>query len=55
MKQELVSKGKTLGVIGAGVMGRTLLRGLLDSGLVSKSQAWGSAKTEATCERASAE
>ncbi|MEO5924211.1 MAG: pyrroline-5-carboxylate reductase [Bryobacteraceae bacterium] len=55
MKQELVSKGKTLGVIGAGVMGRTLLKGLLDSGLIGKSQAWGSAKTEATCERASKE
>lgn len=48
----LVAKGKTLGVIGAGVMGRTLLHGLLDSGLVTKSQAWASAKTEATCENA---
>jgi pyrroline-5-carboxylate reductase len=55
MKQELVSKGRTLGVIGAGVMGRTLLRGLLDSGLIAKSQAWGSAKTEATCESAAKE
>jgi pyrroline-5-carboxylate reductase len=51
----LVAKGKTLGVIGAGVMGRTLLRGLLDSGRVTKAQAWGSAKTEATCESASKE
>lgn len=51
MKQEspLVAKGKTLGIIGCGVMGRTLLRGLLDSGLIAKSQAWGSAKTDATC------
>lgn len=51
----LVAKGKTLGVIGCGVMGRTLLRGLLDSGLITKSQAWGSAKTEATCESAAKE
>jgi len=51
----LVAKGKTLGIIGAGVMGRTLLRGLLDSGLIAKSQAWGSAKTESTCETAARE
>lgn len=51
----LVAKGKTLGVIGCGVMGRTLLRGLLDSGLITKAQAWGSAKTEATCESAAKE
>jgi pyrroline-5-carboxylate reductase len=55
LKTDLVSKGKTLGVIGAGVMGRTLLRGLLDSGLIAKSQAWGSAKTEQTCEAAAKE
>lgn len=54
-ESRLVAKGKTLGVIGAGVMGRTLLRGLLDSGLVPKSQAWASAKTEATCVSASRE
>ncbi len=51
----LVAKGKTLGIIGAGVMGRTLLRGLLDSGLIAKSQAWGSAKTESTCDTAARE
>ena len=57
MKNEspLVAKGRTLGVIGAGVMGRTLLRGLLDSGLIAKSQAWASAKTESTCETAARE
>jgi pyrroline-5-carboxylate reductase len=54
-KLALVPKGKTLGVIGAGVMGRTLFRGLLDSGLISKAQAWGSARTEATCEVAARE
>ena len=49
----LVAKNKTLGVIGAGVMGRTLLKGLLDSGNITASQAWGSAKTEGTCQSAS--
>jgi pyrroline-5-carboxylate reductase len=51
----LVGKGKTLGVIGCGVMGRTLLRGLLDSGLISKTQAWATAKTETTCAAAAKE
>jgi pyrroline-5-carboxylate reductase len=51
----LVAKGKTLGVIGCGVMGRTLLRGLLDSGLISKTQAWATAKTETTCAAAAKE
>ena len=55
MQSPLVAKGKTLGILGAGVMGRTLLRGLLDSGLISKSQAWGSAKTESTCQSAARE
>ncbi len=51
-----VQQGKDLGAIGAGVMGRTLLRGLLDSGLMAKSQDYGARrKTEATCEKASAE
>lgn len=51
----LVAKSKTLGVIGAGVMGRTLLKGLLDSGSIPKSQAWASAKTEKTCKTAASE
>jgi pyrroline-5-carboxylate reductase len=51
----LVAKNKTLGVIGAGVMGRTLLKGLLDSGSISKTQAWASAKTETTCKFAAQE
>lgn len=51
----LVAKNKTLGVIGAGVMGRTLLKGLLDSGNISKAQAWASAKTDSTCQLASRE
>lgn len=45
----LLLPGKTLGVIGAGVMGQTLLRGLLKSGLVDHSQVWAAAKSEETC------
>jgi pyrroline-5-carboxylate reductase len=51
----LLAAGRTLGVVGAGVMGRTLLKGLLQSGIVSADQAWGSAKTQATCEKVSEE
>src|SRR5579871_432833 len=51
----VVDEGRTLGVIGAGVMGRTLLKGLLDSGRISRKQAWASAKTAATCEAAAEE
>ncbi|MGH9664630.1 MAG: pyrroline-5-carboxylate reductase [Bryobacteraceae bacterium] len=48
----LVGPGQTLGVIGAGVMGRTLLRGLLESGAIASDRAWASAKTKLTCEAA---
>ncbi len=51
----VISKGQTLGVIGAGVMGRTLIQGLLESGAVSKSQVWACAKTQATCDKVAAE
>ena len=49
MSDELLSPGRSLGVIGAGVMGTALLKGMLDHGLLSRSQAWGAAKTEASC------
>ena len=51
----VITKGRTLGVIGAGVMGRTLMQGLLESGTVSKSQVWACAKTQATCDKVSGE
>ena len=47
----LLAAGRTLGVVGAGVMGRTLLKGLLQSGTLVPEQAWASAKTQATCEK----
>jgi len=50
----VVAPGHTLGVIGAGVMGHTLIQGLLESGAVAREQMWATARTEATCEKASA-
>ena len=37
----IVADGMTLGVIGAGVMGQTLLRGLIASGVISQGPAVG--------------
>lgn len=54
-KPPLISGGETLGVIGAGVMGRTLLHGLFDSGALSRDQAWAASKSQATCDAASEE
>lgn len=53
--EPLVPPGQTLGVIGAGVMGRTLLKGLIESGAISRDEAWASAKTRLTCEAAAGE
>jgi pyrroline-5-carboxylate reductase len=47
----LLPSGRTLGVIGAGVMGRTLMKGLLDAGLVERPQLWAGEKSQATCEK----
>jgi pyrroline-5-carboxylate reductase len=48
----VVADGMTLGVIGAGVMGRTLIRGLITSGVVSKDRIWAGDKNTSTCEKA---
>lgn len=47
----LVGATRTVGVIGAGVMGQTLLKGLFDAGLLSPSQAWASCKSDESCAR----
>lgn len=51
MNDTILAPGRTLGVIGAGVMGRTLIKGLLAGGLVEPEQVWAGAKTEASCAR----
>ena len=48
--EPLLAPGRTLGIVGAGVMGTTVARGLLDAGLVTRRQLWAGAKTQATCE-----
>lgn len=46
----LLDPGRTLGVTGAGVMGRTLAKGLLVAGLVTRRQICATAKTQGSCE-----
>ncbi|MCX6632680.1 MAG: pyrroline-5-carboxylate reductase [Candidatus Solibacter sp.] len=50
----VIGEGATLGVIGAGVMGQTLLRGLLSGKLIAHDRVWAGDKNLATCESASA-
>jgi pyrroline-5-carboxylate reductase len=49
----VIGEGATLGVIGAGVMGQTLLRGLLSGKLIEHDRVWAGDKNQATCEAAS--
>jgi pyrroline-5-carboxylate reductase len=49
----IVGEGSTLGVIGAGVMGQTLLRGLLSGKLIEHHRVWAGDKNQATCDAAS--
>jgi pyrroline-5-carboxylate reductase len=51
-KVNTVAEGKTFGIIGAGVMGQTLAKGLLASGLIERDQLWAGEKNGATCDAA---
>lgn len=46
--QPLLPAGRTLGVIGAGVMGQTLMKGLIDAGLLPREQVWAVERTATT-------
>jgi pyrroline-5-carboxylate reductase len=46
----VIGSGATLGVVGAGVMGQTLLRGLLSSNLIPRDRLWAGDKSAGTCE-----
>ncbi len=48
----IIAEGLTLGVIGAGVMGQTLMKGLLASGLVPRERLWAGDKHAGACETA---
>jgi pyrroline-5-carboxylate reductase len=50
----LLDPGRTFGIIGAGVMGQTILKGLLDAGALQPDQAWAAARSVRTCEAAAA-
>src|SRR5580700_9216807 len=49
----VIGENATLGVIGAGVMGQTLLRGLLSGKLVAHDRVWAGDKNSSTCDAAS--
>jgi pyrroline-5-carboxylate reductase len=44
----LVALGRQVGVIGAGVMGQTLMRGLLSAGLLTRDQIWAADRSAET-------
>ena len=51
-KTAVIADGLTLGVIGAGVMGQTLAKGLIASGLIERERLWAGEKNAAACESA---
>jgi pyrroline-5-carboxylate reductase len=53
-KPQIVRDGHTLGVIGAGVMGQALIKGILRSGLLARDRIWAGEKSQSTCEAAAA-
>ena len=54
-RPSLLEPGQTFGVIGTGIMGCTILKGLLNAGAFTPDQAWGVARSRSTCEEASRE
>ncbi len=48
----LIADGMSLGIVGAGVMGQTLIRGILSSGLIPRDRLWAGDKNGSTCETA---
>ena len=46
----LLNPGRTFGVVGTGVMGQTILKGLFDAGALQREHAWGTARSTHTCE-----
>ncbi len=54
MSEAILAPGRKLGVIGAGVMGSALLKGMLDHDLLTREQAWAASKTETSCHEVAA-
>ena len=51
-KTAVIAEGATLGIIGAGVMGQTLAKGLIASGLIERERLWAGEKNAAACKSA---
>jgi pyrroline-5-carboxylate reductase len=49
----LLQPGTTFGIVGTGVMGRTIAKGLLNAGALTAGELWGTAQSAASCEEAS--
>jgi pyrroline-5-carboxylate reductase len=49
----LLAPGRTFGVVGTGVMGQTILKGLFEGGALERAHAWGTARSARTCAAAS--
>jgi pyrroline-5-carboxylate reductase len=49
----LLAPGRTFGVVGTGVMGQTILKGLFEARTLDRADAWGTARSARTCEAAS--
>jgi pyrroline-5-carboxylate reductase len=47
--QAVIADGMTLGIIGAGVMGQALAKGLISSGLIGPGRVWAGDKNSAAC------
>jgi pyrroline-5-carboxylate reductase len=52
---KLVPSGRKFGVIGAGVMGQALIKGMLSAGLLTKEQVWAADRSEETREHVARE
>jgi pyrroline-5-carboxylate reductase len=53
--EPVIADGMTLGIVGAGVMGRTLARGIIAAGKIPKERIWAGDKQTPACEAAGAE
>jgi len=51
----LLADGETLGIVGMGVMGCTILKGLLAAGALPTERVWGTSRSEETCREVAAE
>jgi len=51
VSQPIVEPSRTVGVLGVGVMGQALIRGLVRGGVVAREQVWGAARSASSSDR----